>query len=144
MTSTPMTWTMPKPVLQAVAGLLALGALAAFAMGIVNAPEHGGRLPGERAPGQAGGPATVINATEATPLSQERIEGPPPTTEKPAANKTDDEEEDTSDQATNTLPVPPIKPDAGKAAGATNATQPQDRVGDLLQQQSPPPEEPPH
>ena len=140
-----MTWTMPRPVLQAVAGVLALTALASFAMGIVNAPEHGGRLPGERAPGQAAGPATAINATEATPLSQERIEGPPPTAEKPAANKTDDEDTETADQATNTLPVPPMKSaDSTKPGGATNATAPPDRVGDLLQQQSPPPEEPPH
>ncbi|MFC3071303.1 relaxase family protein [Phenylobacterium soli] len=134
---------MPRPVLQVVAGVLGLCALAAFALGIINAPEHGGRLPGERPAGQAGAPGAVINAAEATPLSQERIEGPAPTAEKPAANKTDDEDQDTADQATNTLPVPPITPPA-KPGGATNATPAQDRVGDLIQQATPPPEEPPH
>lgn len=140
-----MTWTMPRPVLQAVAGLLGLTALVAFALGIVNAPQHGGRLPGERVAGQPGPPATVINATEATPLSQERIEGPPPPAPKPAVNKTEEADAEAGDQATNVLPVPPIKgPDAAKPAAAVNATAPQDRVGDLIQQASPPPEEPPH
>lgn len=139
-----MNWTMPRPVLQAVAGVLVLGAMGAFAMGIINAPEHGGRLPGARAPGQPAGPATEINAADATPITQERIEGPPPAAPK-AANTTDDQEADSGDEATNTLPVPPIKSaEAAKPAAATNATAPQDRVGDLLQPAAPTPEEPPH
>lgn len=105
-----MSWTMPRPVVLWAATLLGLIALTSFAMGIINAPERGGRLPGERVPGQ--GPATAINATEATPLSQERIEGPPPPPEKPAVNKTEEASADTANATTNTtmgpiLPVPP-------------------------------------
>src|SRR3546814_2190161 len=59
-------------VLQAVAGLIVLTALVAFTAGVVNAPERS-RLPGEHA---NGAPGPLIQATEATPLSQEHIEGP--------------------------------------------------------------------
>jgi hypothetical protein len=127
---------MPRPVLHWVAALLGLTALSSFAMGIINAPEHGGRLPGERIPGRAAGAATAIDAAEATPLSQERIEGAPPPVEKPAANKTDEQDaEATGDQATNAtgplLNVPPA---------AANATPPPETIAP-----APPPEdEPPH
>ena len=70
-----MQWSMPHRVLQVVAGLLVLVALSAFTLGVVNAPQRG-RMPGERASGASG--LAPIQATEATPLSQERIEGPPP------------------------------------------------------------------
>src|SRR3546814_16196252 len=68
-----MQWSMPRRVLQAVAGLIVLTALVAFTAGVVNAPERR-RLPGEHA---NGAPGPLIQATEATPLSQERHEGPP-------------------------------------------------------------------
>ncbi|WP_324086156.1 hypothetical protein, partial [Phenylobacterium sp.] len=71
-----MQWTMPHRVLQIVAGLISLAAVSAFVMGIVNAPQRGGRLPGEKATAGAG-PAAAIDAVDATPLSNERIEGPP-------------------------------------------------------------------
>jgi len=70
-----MQWSMPHRVLQVVAGLIVLVAVSAFAMGVINAPQRG-RMPGEKAPGSAG--AAPIAAAEATPLSQERIEGAPP------------------------------------------------------------------
>jgi hypothetical protein len=131
-----MIWTMPRPVLQAVAGLLAAGAAASFAMGIINAPDRGGRLPGERPAARGSAPAMAINAAEATPLSQERIEAPPKPPPK-ATNTDEGDDEDTSDQATNTTP----------AAKATNATPPV-----IVTPQPPPPEtttpapddEPPH
>ncbi len=74
-----MQWTMPHRVLQVVAGLLVAVALSAFTLGVVNGPQHG-RLPGERAAGARGGsaPAPAAPATDATPLTQERIEGPAP------------------------------------------------------------------
>jgi hypothetical protein len=113
---------MPRPVLNLVAALLGLTAVTSFALGIVNAPEHGGRLPGERLPGQAG-TARAIDATEATPLSQERIEGPPPAVEKPAA-KTEEASDEAADAAAKAaaanhgplLNVPPM---------ATNAAPPE-------------------
>lgn len=123
-----MEWTMPRPVLQAVAALLVLGAAGSFVMGVIHAPDRG-RMPGERAQGGAAAPASVINAPEATPLSQERIEGPPKAVEKPATNTDDSDEEDASDAAaTNATPniTPLIKPPAAatNATAATTNTQP--------------------
>jgi hypothetical protein len=67
-----MQWTMPPRVLQVVGVLLALVALSAFTLGVVNAPSRG-RMPGERQ-AAVGGAASVV-ATEAVPLSADRIEG---------------------------------------------------------------------
>jgi len=131
-----MIWTMPRPVLQWVAGLLAVSALGAFTMGIVNAPERGGRLPGERAAAQAGGQATIINAADATPLAQERIETAPPPV-KPV-NKTDSaDDEDNSD---DTAPAAP----PAKALNATPPTPSTAPPADTSAPTAPPPEEPPH
>ena len=73
-----MQWTMPHRVLQIVATLIVLAAVASFALGVLNAPQRG-RLPGEKA-AAGSGVAAPIDATDATPLSTERIEGPPPPT----------------------------------------------------------------
>jgi len=75
-----MQWSMPHRALQIVAGLLVSIAVFAFGAGVWNAPNRG-RLPGERAADAAPGSAPTAPVTEATPLSQERIEGPPPTAE---------------------------------------------------------------
>jgi hypothetical protein len=69
-----MQWSMPRRVLQVVASLIVLVALSAFTMGVLNAPQRG-RMPGEKVAGDTG--AAPIVATEATPLTQERIEGAP-------------------------------------------------------------------
>jgi hypothetical protein len=135
-------WSMSPRVLQVVAGLIGFAAVSSFAMGVINAP-HRGRLPGERA-GEKG--AAMIQATEATPLSQERIEGPPPPPEltpeekaKLEADRAAKEEAAAAaklaeaEAAANQAPVvitPPPPP-------------PSDRVGDLLDSVTPPPEEPP-
>jgi len=125
-----MEWTMPRPVLQAVAALLVLGAAASFAMGVTHAPDRG-RMPGERAPGDTGPPASVIEAPEATPLSQDRIEGPPKPVEKPATNTQADDDEDAATSvnatavnamATNT--TAPAKPAVRGPAAATNTLPP--------------------
>jgi hypothetical protein len=135
-----MQWTMPHRVLQIVASLIALAAVSAFALGIVSAPQRGGRLPGEKAPGVAGTGA-AIDAEDATPLSNERIEGPPPPAANDEAKDEDKEEADAgnadADQASGAAPAPaaaanqtpllkPLKPvgagrqrprtDAGRAA----------------------------
>lgn len=115
-----MQWTMPHRVLQIVAGLIGLAAVGAFVMGIVNAPQRGGRLPGEKAAAGAG-LGTAIDAADATPLSNERIEGPPqPTPEELAQAKADAEAKaeaeagnaDADDQALApppvTAPAPPV------------------------------------
>jgi hypothetical protein len=142
-----MQWTMPPRVLQIVASLLALAAAASFVTGILNAPQRG-RLPGERATGSAAASTTVIDATDATPLSNERIEGPPP----PSANEEADTDEKTTEAdagnsdeqtsaaatttppttAANAPPILPIPPMPGNAAPAQTLGGP------------PAPDEPPH
>jgi hypothetical protein len=131
-----MQWSMPHRVLQAVAGLIVLVALSAFTLGVVNAPQRG-RMPGERAPGDTG--ASPIQATEATPLSQERIEGPPPpvelTPEEKAKQEADKEAKAAAKLAAAGVvtPPPPTLPVA-----------PPDKVGEILQNTAPPQEDPPH
>lgn len=66
-----MNWSMPRPLLQVVAAALAAACLGAFALGVVTAPSRS-RLPGERLDGVTGQP---IQAQEATPLVDERIQG---------------------------------------------------------------------
>jgi hypothetical protein len=70
-----MQWSMPPRVLQAVAALIVLIAISAFTLGVLNAPQRG-RMPGEKVAGETA--AAPLAATDATPLSQDRIEGPPP------------------------------------------------------------------
>jgi len=66
-----MNWSMPRPVLQVVATGLVAACLAAFALGAITAPSRS-RLPGERADGATG---QVLEAQDATPLTDERIVG---------------------------------------------------------------------
>jgi hypothetical protein len=135
-----MEWTMPRPLVQGIAALLALAAVGSFAMGIVNAPERG-RMPGERAPGVTAAPVAAINATEATPLSQERIEAPPKPVEKPVTNtQPADDSDDDDTTATNTTP-PPTATTTAPVVNATNTT-PTILPPDT--NPSPPQEEPPH
>lgn len=136
------SWSMPPRVLQVVAGLIGLVALSAFTLGIISAPQRG-RLPGEAA---GDGSATVLQATEATPLSQERIEGPPPPPELTPEEKAKQEAEAKAKAeaeaaaklaAAEAAPVPTITPPP-----AAPAAPPADSVGDLLDSVTPPPEEP--
>ncbi len=68
-----MNWTMPRPVLNLVAVVIGAASLGAFVLGVATAPPRG-RLPGERLDGVTGQP---IQATDATPLVDERIQGAP-------------------------------------------------------------------
>lgn len=68
-----MNWSMPRPVLQLVATGLGVVWLGAFALAALTAPPRG-RLPGE---GPQGASAEILQATEATPLVDERIAGAP-------------------------------------------------------------------
>lgn len=139
-----MQWSMPHRVLQVVAGLIALTALTAFVLGAVNAPGRG-RLPGERA--AKGEDAAPLEATEATPLSQERIEGPPPpvplTAEQKAKLEADKAAKAAQAEADAAAQTPPLAPGA-QAPPTAPPPPPTDRLGDLLQKSAPPPEEPPH
>lgn len=66
-----MNWSMPQPVLQVVATGLVVVCLGAFALGAVTAPSRS-RLPGQRVDGATG---EVLQAQDATPLTDDRIVG---------------------------------------------------------------------
>lgn len=138
-----MQWTMPRPVLQLIASLIGLAAVGAFVLGIMNAPHRGGRLPGEKAASASGPAATAIEATEATPLVDERIEGPPPPTpeeiaaakakeEEAARRKAEEEaaraaEQAALEQALGNVPPPTIRP-VNPPPGATPAPPPEEPI----------------
>jgi hypothetical protein len=137
-----MQWSMPPRVLQIVAGLIGLTAATSFTLGVLNAPQRG-RLPGERVEGS---PAALIQATEATPLSQERIEGPPPppelTEEEKAKLEAEKQAKAEADAAAKlAAQTPTIRP---ILTPPPLAVPPPDRVGDVLDATMPPPDEPPH
>jgi hypothetical protein len=135
-------WSMPPRALQVVAGLIGLIALSSFTLGIVTAPQRG-RLPGQ-ADGAGAGPA--IQATEATPLSQERIEGPPPppelTPEEKAKLEAEKKAKDEAAAAAKLAAAEATPPIGAVTPTPTPATPPADSVGDLLDSVTPPPEEP--
>jgi hypothetical protein len=66
-----MNWSMPRPVLQVVATVLAVSCMGAFTLAAFTAPARG-RLPGD---GPVGKSAEVLQATDAQPLIDERIQG---------------------------------------------------------------------
>lgn len=127
-------WTMPRGVLRVVAVILAALAIGGFVLGVRGAPERA-RLPGES--GQ-GGPA--LQATDARPLEDlvltpSELEPEPPKVEEKAAEKAEE-------VPVVILPVaPPVTP-APKAPAAPSADE--DRVGDLIDGLTPPPEQPPY
>lgn len=132
-----MSWTMPHRTLQFVAFLLVLASAVSFAFGVISTPPRAGRLPGEKAAGGAQG-ATVINAQEATPLSNERIEGPPPpspeeTAKAQAQNDAAEADEESAVAAANTTPPPPPQIPLLQAP-----------VGNAASAEAPPADEPPH
>jgi hypothetical protein len=140
-----MNWSMPRPLVQGVAALLLLIAAGSFAAGVMHAPERG-RLPGERAPGTPGPPATAIVATEATPLAPDRIEGPPPAPKPQKSDQATNTEAETADAADQLNPAAPPKPALPPKTNATAPGPPPAQAtgaGDLTNS-IPPDEEPPH
>lgn len=133
-----MQWSMPRRVLQVVAVLIGLVSVSAFAAGIINAPSRG-RMPGEKVAGQAGAAALV--ATDATPLSPDRIEGlaprelTPEEKEKLEADKEAKEEAaDAAKAAAATAPPGVVVPPAASSPAAIPSETPP----------APPPDEAPH
>jgi len=132
-----MQWSMPHRVQQIVAGLLGLTALTAFTLGVINAPDRG-RLPGERADRASG---ALIQATEATPLSQERIEGPPPAAELTPEEKAKQEADKLARAQTDvTTKVAP----AAQAAAPTAPSAPVPVAPSVETPAPPPSDEAPH
>ena len=136
-----MTWTMPRSALHLVAGAIAVLSLGAFTLGVISAPPRG-RLPGESAT-RGGGPA--LEATDATPLEMERIEGPPPLKELTEEEKAalDAEKLARAEAAAEAkLAAATALPKAPEAFTPPPAPAP-DPVGAILEKAPPPEEEPP-
>ena len=132
-------WSMPRSVLRVVAALIALCAMTGFVMGVRGTPEKG-RLPGESLDGAAG---TPLVATDAQPLDDTVVPVPPAPVKgavksSPPAVAPADPATDTPTSGALTAPAKPIpKPAAAQPAN-------EDRVGDLLDGITPPPNDPPH
>jgi len=136
-----MQWSMPHRVLQVVAGLIVLVAVSAFTLGVINAPQRG-RMPGEKSASGGSDGAAPIVATEATPLSQERIEGPPPPPELTPEEKAQQQADREAKAAAKLAAAGEATP-AGPAAPAPPKL-PADKLGDIIQNATPSQEEPPH
>jgi hypothetical protein len=127
-----MNWSMPRPVLQAVATAIVVAAVGSFALGVATAPSRG-RLPGERAGGES---AAVLEATEATPLVDERIQGAAVVEELTEEEKAALEAEKKAKAEAAALAKleaekgAPAGPEAAGVAGAS----PTDKIGEVLAQ----------
>jgi len=129
-----MNWSMPRPVLQIVAAVIGVAAVGSFSIGILTA-DAPAKLPGER---QTDGYGQAIEAVEATPLAQERIEGPPPPPELTPEEKARLEaEQKAKEEAAR------AKAAADAAALPTLAPPPQDQIGAVLEKARPTPPPPP-
>lgn len=138
-----MEWTMPRPMLRTVAWLIGLGAVSSFALGIYNASPPG-RLPGEGPQGKSG--PGVIQAMEATPLSQERIEGPPPPPELTPEEKAKlEEEKKAREEATRLARLEAEKAKAAETTAPPPAAVPavEPAAPTPAEKAPPPPEDPP-
>jgi hypothetical protein len=129
-------WTMPRSVLRVVAVILGLCAVGGFVLGVRGAPERA-RLPGETGEGGA-----AIQASDARPLEDLVLT---PSELAPEPKKEEEKPEEKSEEA----PLPVEKaPDPLKVAPPPNTPAPptpdEDRVGDLIDGLTPPPEQPPY
>jgi hypothetical protein len=137
-----MQWSMPHRVLQVVATLIVLVALTAFTMGVVNAPQRG-RMPGEKAAGEAG--AAPLAATDATPLSQERIEGLAPRELTPEEReKAEADKEARQEAADAAKAAAQTTPPGVNVPGMPATPPPGDKIGEPPQVIPPSPDEAPH
>jgi hypothetical protein len=128
-------WTMPANVLRIVAFILAACAIGGFVMGLRSTPERA-RLPGE------GGAAPALEASDARPLEDLVLT---PSELAPEPPKEEEKPEEKAEEEAAPMIVPPAPVEAPKAAPAP-ATPPadEDRVGDLIDGLTPPPEQPPY
>jgi len=134
-------WSMPRRALQIVAVLLVACAIGGFWMGFAGAPGKA-RLPGEDVPGEQAG--TPLTATEATPLIELRDTAAEP---KPEAKPEEEDAEEKKDEAAPAevaaaAPAAASTPGAAPAAAKPAAPVADDKVGDLLDGVTPPPENP--
>ncbi|MBA4012945.1 MAG: hypothetical protein C0481_13840 [Phenylobacterium sp.] len=128
-------WSMPRSVLRFVAVILGLCAVGGFILGVRGAPERA------RLPGEASGGGAPIQASDAQPLDDLVLT---PSELAPEPKKEEEKPAEETEQA----PLPVEKAPELKAAPAPKAptTPPpeEDRVGDLIDGLTPPPEQPPY
>ncbi len=122
---------MPKAVLKVVAGIIGVCAMTGFVLGVLGAPEKG-HLPGEPT---TEAPSAPLVASELLPMTEE----PPPSVPVAKPKTEDAPKVEAVEPAPDVISAPVI------AVTPTKPTQPEDRVGDLLDGVTPPPQEdPPH
>ena len=136
-----MQWSMPHRVLQTVAGLIVLVAVSAFAMGVLNAPQRG-RMPGEKAAGQTG--AAPLAATDATPLSQDRIEGLAPRELTPEEKEKAEAEKEAREEAADAIKAAAATTPPGVNIPGMPGASPADKAGEPAPVIPPSPDEAPH
>ena len=129
-------WSMPRSVLRVVAVVIGLCAAGGFIMGVRSAPDRA-RLPGEGTAGPA------LQASDARPLEDlvltpSELKGEP---------EPEPEEEKPAEEVVEVEPPPMPQAPAPEPKAAPPATLPpsdEDRVGDLIDGLTPPPEQPPY
>lgn len=130
-------WSMPRSILKVVAMIIAVCAVTGLVLGFQGAPRKG-RLPGESVKGES---AEALTATDVQPLIED-IAPPPPPPEDKKVEEEKPEEADPAQPTTQETP-PPAPPTPAKPA--PKPASPEDKVGDLLDGVTPPPQdEPPH
>ncbi|OYU68750.1 MAG: hypothetical protein CFE28_01295 [Alphaproteobacteria bacterium PA2] len=130
-------WSMPRSILKVVAVIIAACAVTGLVLGFQGAPRKG-RLPGESVKGES---AEALTATDVQPLIEDIAPPPPP----PEDKKAEEEKPEEADPALATTPETPAAPTPTPAKPAPKPAGPEDKVGDLLDGVTPPPqEEPPH
>lgn len=124
-------WSMPQSILRIVAGVVGLCAVAGFVLGVLGAPEKG-HLPGEPT---TEAPSAPLVASELLPMPEE---SPPAlSVEKPKTEEAPKSVE--IEAAPAAMPAPVV------AAPLPMPAVQEDRVGDLLDGvTAPPQEDPPH
>lgn len=124
-------WNMPKTVLRIVLAILIALAAIGFVMGVRSAPEPS-PLPGEDDADQA------LPAREFQPLNTDPPPPPPPPApEEKAAEKLPEKAEPQK------TPAPPEKAPPATPPAPSPVPAPDDKVGDLIDGLTPPPDQPP-
>ncbi len=132
-------WSMPRSVLRVVAVVLALCAVGGFVLGLRGAPERA-RLPGEAPQG-----GSALQASEARPLDDFVLtpsELPPQ--EQAKAEEKPEEKTDEAAVPVEKAPTDVAAKPATAPKGPALPSSDEDRVGDLIDGLTPPPEQPPY
>jgi len=129
-------WSMPRSVLRVVAVIIGLCAVGGFVLGLRGTPEQG-RLPGEVVKGAG---AKVLDAQDAKPL----VDSVPQQVAKAEDHKKAEDKKAVDPLDAQALALAPPTPAVPPPAAAAKPKSPDDKVGDLLDVITPPPEDPPH